>query len=95
MIPAPKFSCKDRCPSSNLFLGQDDSAQQLILESFHGDSEINDGSAGVDLRGVGRVGKLRGDVQLESFHHINFLVSNFHLDSKNSREIAGFNVASL
>ena len=60
-------------------LCEDHTTQQLILQAFHGDGEINDGSSCRDLGGVGRVGHLGGDVQSETFHDIALLVSDLHL----------------
>ena len=73
-----------RVPSGVTYalLCQDDPAQELILKAFHGDSEVNDGCLGTDLRRVSRVGELSGYVETESLHHIHFLVSNFHLEEK-------------
>ena len=64
---------------THVLLCQDDTAQQLVLETFHGDGEVDDGGLGTDLRSVGRVRQLGGDVQSEAIHHVYFFVSNFHL----------------
>ena len=70
---------------SYLFLCKDDNAEQLILQTLHGDSEVDDGGLGAHLRGVGGVPELGGDVQHESLHHVHLLVTYFHLVGKESR----------
>lgn len=64
----------------NLFLGEDNNAEQLILETLHGDGEVDDGSLGTDFRSVGRIGHLCGDVQLEATVEIDLFLSDFHLE---------------
>lgn len=68
-----------------LFLCQDDDTQQLVLQTFHCDSEIYDGGAGGHFWGVGGVTQLCGDVQTESVHHINLLVTHFHLGKRKKK----------
>ncbi len=68
-----------RLSSTHGFLGDDDAAQQLILEPLHGDGEVDDGCASGDLGGVGGVGQLGGDEQLEPVHHVRLFVSDLHL----------------
>jgi len=63
----------------HLLLGQDNSSQQLVFQSFHSYSEVNDGRPGVDLWRVCWVRQLGCYVQFETFHYINFFVTNFHL----------------
>lgn len=62
-----------------VFLGEDDSAQQLVLQTLHGDSEVYNGGLGADLGRVRWVRQLGGDVELEAIHHVGLLVSHFHL----------------
>lgn len=69
----------------HLLLCQDNSAQQLVLQSSHGDGEVDDGGAGADLRGVSRVRQLGGHVQPEALHHVHLFVPQLHL--KESRNI--------
>lgn len=64
-----------------LFFCEDDSAQQLVLQSPHGDSEVDDGGASADFRGVGWVRQLGGHVEPKALHHVHLLVSNFHLQT--------------
>ena len=62
-----------------LLLGEDDSAQQLLLQAPHGDGEVDDGGPGTDLRRVGGVGQLGGHVEPETPHHVHLLVPHLHL----------------
>ena len=73
------FTARTYC-STHRFLCDDDAPQKLVLQPLHGDGEIDDGSPGGDLGGVGRVGQLGGDVQPEAFHHIALFVSNLDLE---------------
>ena len=66
--------------TSNLLLGEYNNTEQLILQTLHGDSKVDDGSLGTDLRGVGRVGHLCGDVEHESTVEIDLLFSDLHLE---------------
>ena len=76
-----------------LLLGQDDHSQQLIFQAFHCDREVDDGGLGANLRCVGGVTQLGGDVQSEAIHDVNFFVADFDLESRqNKRRIS--NVAS-
>lgn len=68
-----------------LFLCQDDNTQQLVFQTFHCDSEIYDGGAGGHFWGVDGVTQLGSDVQAESIHHVNLLVSYFHLGKRKKR----------
>ena len=61
------------------FLCQDDTAQQLVLETFHGHSKINDGCSCEDLGSVRWIRQFCCYVQYKSFHHITFLVSDLDL----------------
>lgn len=71
---------------SNLFFSEDDSAQQLILQSSHGNSEVDDRGASTDFRGVGWVGQLGSHIQPEALHHIHFFVTHFHLKKKKKKQ---------
>lgn len=67
---------------THLLLCEDDSPQQLILQAFHGDSEVNDGGPSADFWSVGRIGQFGSKVESEAIHYIHFLVPNFHLFHK-------------
>lgn len=70
----------------HLLLRQDNSAQQLVLQSSHGDGEVDDGGAGADLGGVSRVRQLGGHVQPEALHHVHLFVPQLHLkESRNKK----------
>lgn len=68
---------------TNLFFCENDPPQQLIFQSLNGDSEIDDGGLGTDLRSVLRIRKFCSDIKPETFHYIHLLVSNFHLNEVN------------
>lgn len=70
------------CDHTYPFLGEDDSAQELVLKSFHCDSEVNDGGTSTDFRSVSWVRELGGHIKSEALHHINLFVTNFHLKTK-------------
>ena len=60
-------------------LGVDDPAEQLVLQSLHGDGKVDDGGAGRDLGRIGRVGQFGGQVELEALHHVHLFIAHFHL----------------
>ena len=66
----------------HLFFCQDNQTQELIFQTLHGDSEVDDWGPGADLRSVGGVGQLGGDVHAVGIHHITLLVSYFHLHKR-------------
>ena len=55
----------------------DDPAQQLVFQTFHCDSEVDDGCLGRDFGSVEWIAQFGGDVELEAFHHVDFFVANF------------------
>ena len=65
--------------TTDLFLCEDDPTKQLVLQTLHSDSEVYDGGTGRDLRCVGGVWQLGGDVQVEPCHHVHLFVTNFYL----------------
>jgi len=71
------FSPKN-ASTSNLFLSEYDESEQLVLESCHRHCEVDDGCFGADFWGVGRVAKLRCDVQPKRLHHLQLLVTDLH-----------------
>lgn len=71
---------------SNLFFCEDDSAQQLILQSPHGDSEVDDGGTSADFRGVGWIRQLGSHIQPEALHHIHLFVTHFHLNKEEEKD---------
>lgn len=62
-----------------LFLSEDNSAQQLILQTPHGNSEVDDGCPCADLGSVCWVGELGGNVETEALHYVHLLISHFYL----------------
>lgn len=64
---------------SDIFLFEDDAAQQLVLQALHGHSEVDGGGLGADLRGVRRIRQLSGYIEPEAFCHTDLFVSHFHL----------------
>ena len=69
-----------------LFLYLDDPAKQLVLQAFESDSEVHHSSLSTDLRGVGRVSQLSGDIEGELLHHIHLFVSYLHLGTGQATE---------
>lgn len=67
---------------TNLLLSEDDTAQQLVLQAFHVDGEVNDGRLGAHFRSVRRIWQFGGNVKPELVGHIHVLVSHFHLHGK-------------
>ena len=61
------------------FLSKNDSTEELVLQAFERDGEINDGSSGRYLGGEGGVWQFGGQVQGEAFHQVTLLVPDFHL----------------
>lgn len=58
-----------------LFFSENDSTQELVFQSSLGDSEIDDGGAGADLRGVRWVRQLSGQIECEASQHIHLFVT--------------------
>ena len=61
------------------FLGEYDESKQLVLKSFHGHCEVDNGRLGADLRRVGRVPELRRQIHTKSGHDVQFLLADLHL----------------
>ena len=70
-----------------LFFCEDDSAEELVLQPFQGDGEVNNGGTSTDFGGVRRVGQLAGDIQPKIAHHVHLFVSHFHLQTECHRYI--------
>lgn len=51
----------------------------MISLTFHGDCEVDNGSACGDFWRESGIGELGGDVQPEVWVHVHFLITNFHL----------------
>jgi hypothetical protein len=62
------------------FLSENDTSQELVFQPLHGDGEIDDGGAGGDLGGVGRVGQLGGNVEGETLENVTLLVPHFDFE---------------
>jgi len=73
--------------NSHLFFGENHSAQQLIFQTFHSHSEVDDRRPGVDLGRVDRVREFRCDVKFETFHDVNLFVTDFHLRDSNAHPV--------
>ena len=71
---------------THLLLRQDDPAEELVLEAFHGDGEVDDGGPGADLRRVRGVRQLRGDVHLEAVHDVDLLIADLYLRADQQRK---------
>ena len=63
------------------FLREDNPSQQLIFQTLHGHSEINDGRTSRNLWCVRWIRQLCCNIQAESVHHINFLIPDLDLVS--------------
>ena len=64
------------CFPTHRFLFDDHNSQQLIFQTLHCDSEVNDRGSGVNLRGVTGVTQFSRDVHLETLHDVTFFVSD-------------------
>ena len=71
---------------SYLFFSKNNSSQQLIFETFHGDREVDDRSLGADFRRVRRITEFGGDIENETCHDIYLFVANFNLGGKYKRD---------
>lgn len=71
---------------THLFLLEDDSPQQLVLQTFHVDCEINDRCPGTDFWGVCWVRQFGGYIQPETVHYTYLFVSDFNLNQDGSKK---------
>ena len=55
--------------------------------TFHGDSEVNDGAPGADLRGVRGVGQLGRDEEGEAVENVHLFVAKHHLENDLKDEV--------